>query len=175
MKEPVAVKHAVMDDWVINIDGFGRVRFDHVLLEHLCSFRQTDPMYLESGGALIGKHLIRGGRMVIDRFTPPQRNDSQGRCLFYRSKAHEKMVHRIWNESNRVSTYVGLWHTHPEDYPHYSPTDKKDWFKTLNKSVYAGRNLFFVIVGRTHIRCWMGTKKIIKNSIQIVGKYKIKV
>jgi integrative and conjugative element protein (TIGR02256 family) len=175
MTDPVIAKSAVMDDWIINIQGFGRVRFAHMLLEHLCSFRQTGEMLPESGGALIGKHLIRGGRMVIDRFTPSQSDDRQGRCLFYRSKAHEKIVQRIWNESNRISTYVGLWHTHPEDYPHYSPTDKKDWFKALNKSVYDGRNLFFVIIGRTHIRCWMGTKKIIKNSINVVGEYKIKV
>ena len=60
-------------------------------------------------------------------------------------------------------------------HPHYSPTDKKDWFKAINKSVYDGKDLFFIIVGRTHLRCWMGTKKIIRNSIQIVGEYKIKV
>lgn len=167
------VKSAAMDDWIINITGFGRVRVDHALLEDLCSFQQTAQSHTESGGVLIGKHLIKGGRMVIDRFTPPQKRDKQGRCIFYRSQDHDNIVQNIWQKSNKISTYVGLWHTHPEDVPHYSPIDKEDWCKALNRSAYDGKNLFFIIVGRTHIRCWMGTKKIIRNSIQAVGKYKI--
>ena len=174
MTKPVVVGLATMDDWIINIQTFGKVRFDHSLLEQICRFRQTDHTFPESGGALIGKHLIRGGRMVIDRFTPPQTGDKQGACMFYRSSAHEKLVQKIWQESNKISTYVGLWHTHPENYPHYSKIDKLDWFKALNKSIYDGRHLFFIIVGRTHIRCWMGTKKIIRNSLTVVGEYKIK-
>ncbi len=162
-----------MDDWIMNIPDFGRVRIAHTLLANLCRFRQTAGCHPESGGVLIGKHLIRGGRMVIDRHTPPQRGDKQGRCMFYRSKDHDRIVQSIWEKSKRISTYVGLWHTHPENIPKYSTIDRKDWNKALNRSTYDGRNLFFFIVGRTHIGCWMGTKRIIKNSIKIVGQYRI--
>ena len=174
IKTHLIVTFAAMDDWISNVHDFGRVRVDHVLLEKLCRFRQTDRFSPESGGVLIGKHLIRGGRMVIDQFTPPQKEDKQGRCIFSRSKGHEEIVHKIWVGSNKISTYVGLWHTHPENYPQYSLTDKKDWFKALNRSIYDGKNLFFIIVGRTHMRCWIGTKRIIRNSIQVVGEYKIR-
>lgn len=167
------MKSVAMDDWIINIPDFGRVRVDHILLKHLCKFRQVARSYPESGGVLIGKHLINGGRMAIDQFTPPQKGDKQGRCNFYRSQDHNKIVQKIWRESNKLSTYVGLWHTHPEAYPIYSPTDKKDWSKALTKSTYDGKNLFFIIVGQSHMRCWMGTRRLIKNSIQAVGEYKI--
>ncbi len=162
-----------MDDWKINIPKFGKLRFDHTLLEHLCMFRQSTQSCAESGGVLIGKHLIEGGRMVIDHFTPPQPSDKQGCRRFYRSESHNRIVQQIWCESKQLSTYVGLWHTHPEDIPQYSPIDKQDWLKALKYSSYDGKNLFFIIVGRAQIRCWMGTKKMVRNSIQIVGEYKI--
>ena len=167
------MKPAVMDDWIINIPKFGKLRFDHRLLENLCMFRQLTQSCDESGGVLIGKHLIEGGRMVIDRFTPPQPGDKQGHRSFYRSHSHNRIVQQIWHESGNISTYVGLWHTHPEDIPQYSPTDKQDWIKAIKNSSYDGRNLFFIIVGRTHIRCWIGTKKLVINSIQAVDEYKI--
>jgi integrative and conjugative element protein (TIGR02256 family) len=163
-----------VDDWIMNIPDFGRVRTAHALLEDLCKFRQTAEGHPESGGVLIGKHLIRGGRMVINRFTSPQKRDKHGRFMFYRSKDHDRLVQNIWEESKRISTYVGLWHTHPENVPHYSAIDRRDWNKALNRSAYDGKNLFFFIVGRTHIGCWMGTKKILRNSIKMVGKYEIK-
>lgn len=162
-----------MDDWTISIPRFGKLRVDHTLLEHLYSFRQTTQKCAESGGVLIGKHLIQGGRMVIDQFTPPQKGDKQAQCMFYRSQSHNKIVQQIWHGSGKVSTFVGLWHTHPEDKPQYSSTDKKDWLNALEHSSYDGKNLFFIIVGRTHMRCWMGTRKMVRNSIQTVGEYKI--
>ena len=162
-----------MDDWIINMPKFGKLRVDHTLLKHLCMFRQSTQSCAESGGVLIGKHLIQGGRMVIDQCTPPQIGDKQGQCKFYRSQSHNKIVQKIWNESGKISTYVGLWHTHPEDIPQYSLTDKKDWLKALKHSSYDGKNLFFIIIGRTHIRCWMGKRRLMRNSIQDVGEYKI--
>lgn len=172
-EDQCTVKSVKMDDWILNIPNFGKVRIDHSLLNDLSRFRQLEASHPESGGVLIGKHLIKGGRMVIDRFTLPQSQDIQSRRLFYRSEKHSEIVQRTWRESDRISTYVGLWHTHPENCPQYSSIDKKDWLKALNRSAYDGKNLFFIIVGRTHIRCWMGTNKIFKNAIQAVGEYEI--
>lgn len=162
-----------MKDWILNISKFGRVRIEHTLLENLRKFKQLKASSPESGGVLIGKHLIQGGRLIIDNYTQPQTQDIKDRCSYYRSGRHNQIIQKTWVESNKISTYVGLWHTHPEDFPSYSPIDKRDWITALNRSVFDGKNLFFIIIGRTHMRCWMGTKKIFRSSIQAVGEYKI--
>ena len=161
------------NEWSMDIPGFGLLRISPKLLNELIGFRQLEISQPESGGVLIGKHLNSGGAMVIDSFTPPQPTDEQGRCLYFRSKAHNKLVNKIWKESGGHDTYVGLWHTHPEDVPDYSPTDLKDWRKALSKSRYEGNKLFFFIVGLTHIRCWLGEKKFYKNNVTLIGEYKV--
>lgn len=164
----------VMDkEWRIEIPGFGILRVAPKLLDELASFRQLKNNQPESGGVLIGKHLNSGGAMVIDNFTPPQPTDKQGRCLYFRSEAHNKLVNQVWKESGGHSTYVGLWHTHPELRPNHSPTDLKDWRNALGKSRYEGNRLFFFIIGLSHICCWMGEKNLFKSKINLIGEYEI--
>lgn len=160
-------------EWCMDIPGFGLLRISPKLLDGLVSFRQLNSNQPESGGVLIGKHLNSGGAMVIDSFTPPQPSDDQGRCLYYRSEAHNKIVNKIWKESGGHVTYVGLWHTHPEQQPNYSATDLNDWRNALTKSRYEGSRLFFFIIGLSHIRCWLGKKKFFKSEITLIGEYEI--
>ena len=79
----------------------------------------------------------------------------------------------IWQNSNGHSTYVGLWHSHPEPLPNYSAVDKQDWQKALTQSKYEGNKLFFVIVGQTHVRIWMGVRASYQPKIMLIGEYKI--
>lgn len=159
--------------WHIDVDDFGLLRVSDRLIDELASYRQLDDEQPESGGVLIGQHLNSNGCMVINDFTPPQDTDKQGRCQYYRSKAHSELVRKIWEESNKHSTYVGLWHTHPEKEPEPSNADLDDWRKALSKSKYAGNNLFFVIVGQSHIKCWIGIKKRFKPNIELIGSYEL--
>lgn len=161
------------DDWEMDIPSYGLIRVSSGLLIKLVEYRQLDADTPESGGVLIGKHLNSGGKILIDDFTPPQNKDKQGRCLYHRSIEHNKIVKKIWKDSNGHSTYLGLWHTHPEPIPNYSSTDKKDWLNSLTKSKYEGERLYFFIVGQTHIRCWVGTKVFYKNKIELLGEYEI--
>lgn len=160
-------------EWEIEVDGYGLVRVSAALLDRFKQFRQLIRQAPESGGVLIGKHLKSGGVLLIDQLTPPQKYDKQGRCEFYRSSEHNKLVNEIWKNSNGHSTYVGLWHSHPEPLPNYSSIDKQDWQKALTQSRYEGNKLFFVIVGQTHIRMWMGVRAAYQPKILLIGEYKI--
>lgn len=143
-------------EWSIEVSSFGKVRISSMLINKLAKYRQLSPISLESGGVLIGKHLNSNGVLLIDSFTPPLPTDRQSRHGYYRSRAHNDVVRKLWKETERESTYVGLWHTHPEDCPNYSPIDKTDWMKALKTSRYEGTKLFFFIIGNTKIRCWLG-------------------
>tara|TARA_R110001583_G_scaffold53568_2_gene165063 strand:+ start:3428 stop:3925 length:498 start_codon:yes stop_codon:yes gene_type:complete len=163
----------MIEEWQIEVNRYGLIRISGELLEKLCDFRQLAKQAPESGGVLIGKHLNSGGVLLIDQLTPPQKSDKQGRCEFYRSTEHNKLVNEIWQKSNRYSTYVGLWHSHPEPIPNYSSIDKQDWQNALTQSKYEGNKLFFVIVGQTHIRMWEGVKSAFRPEISLIGEYKI--
>jgi len=159
-------------EWEIEILDFGAVRVSSALLNKLAAYRQLTPSSLESGGVLIGKYLNSNGALLIDGFTPPLATDKQSRHSYYRSKAHHKAVRKIWKESGYESTYVGLWHTHPEDSPNCSAVDKTDWITALKVSRYEGARLLFFIIGRTHIRCWLGLSDVTNYSIRLVSKLK---
>lgn len=163
----------MINKWTMKIANFGDVRLCPKLVDRLISYRQVKHSQLESGGVLIGKHLNSGGALLVDDYTPPQASDKQGRCLYFRSGEHNKIVNKIWQASNGHSTYVGLWHTHPEAIPNFSPIDKKDWLDALNHSSYEGDRLYFMIVGQTHIRCWVGTKGIFHNKVELLGNFEI--
>jgi integrative and conjugative element protein (TIGR02256 family) len=159
------------NEWVIEVDGFGLIRISKELIVRLLTYRQIQDDALESGGVLVGKYLNSNGIILIDNYTPPQPSDKQGRYEYYRSSDHTRLVQKIWQDSRHQSTYVGLWHTHAEPIPNYSSVDKKDWMIALNRSVYEGSTLFYFIVGQTHIRCWMGTKRAFINKIELIGEY----
>jgi integrative and conjugative element protein (TIGR02256 family) len=158
------------DIWEIEIKGIGLLKISGELIGQLKEYQQLSTSKPESGGVIMGSFLNSGGFMIINKFTPPQTNDKQSRYLFYRSKQHNKVVKKIWEKSNHISTYIGLWHTHAELIPNYSSQDKKDWNDALNQSEYEGNILFFFIVGQTHIRCWIGTKKMFRNKIELIGE-----
>ena len=143
----MVVAFAMNDEWSIQIKNFGTVRISYDFLSRLSGYRQVGSNTPESGGVAIGRHLNSGGTLLIENFTPPQKSDKHGRCLFFRSQAHNALVQNIWQESNHYSTYVGLWHTHPEPIPQCSNIDKRDWLKALNKSQFHGKRLFFFIIG----------------------------
>ena len=160
-------------EWNIDIAQYGQVRISPLLVNKISKFRQISFGQPESGGVLIGKHLNTGGALLIDDFTPPQHSDKQGRCLYYRSEVHNTIVQKIWQDSGGHSTYVGLWHTHPEPIPNFSHVDKTDWLDALKRSRFEGDRLYFIIIGQTHIRCWIGTKCKFRCKIELSGEYEI--
>lgn len=162
----------MLNDWSVELNNFGLIRFSQNFIKRISEYRQINKNTPESGGVILGSFLNSRGKLLLHDFTPPQKTDKQGRCLYYRSKEHNKLVQNIWDESNNHTTYVGLWHTHPEVIPSYSHVDKQDWINSLKKSQYEGEQLLFIIVGQTHMRCWVGIRKKMKCDFQLIGEYK---
>ena len=123
-------------------------------VEQMKAFAQHRWWHAEAGGVLLGRHLLGSEHTVIDEVTIPQRTDRRGRCRFFRSKKHETLARRRWQEQMSTMAYLGLWHTHPEDDPTPSSIDRTDWQQTVARDTFEGNHLFFPIIGRRHIRVW---------------------
>ena len=127
-------------------------------VERLLAYRQTKKRNKEAGGLLIGHHLLGEDHLVVDQITEPTRWDKRFRSFFFRSNKHNRLVYKVWCDSDRTETLIGLWHTHPEPVPTPSGVDFEDWRKTLFHGDYVGDFLVFMIIGTQQIRVWQGDR-----------------
>ncbi|GAX38908.1 hypothetical protein NIES3585_49600 [Nodularia sp. NIES-3585] len=113
----------------------------------------------EAGGVLIGRFIRDSADIVIDEVTVPMSGDRKRRFNFWRSRQpHQQVLDKSWLESGGTSTYLGEWHTHPENIPVPSDTDIKNWQDRLKKDIFNGDTLFFIIIGIKILRVWDGSK-----------------
>lgn len=106
---------------------------------------------------LIGHHPLASDDIILDRLTTPQTADRRSRYRFERDQAsHQNLLNTEWEKSGQKRTYIGEWHTHPEDVPSPSPLDLKSWLKAISNTAYHGPGLLFIIVGRQITRVWFG-------------------
>ena len=128
------------------------------VVEKMLSYRQFHSKQKESGGLLIGRHLIENDNIVVDNITEPNKWDKRLFTYFFRSKHHNRVVYKKWQQSKKTQTLVGLWHTHPEPIPRPSHVDMNDWKNVLLQGAFVGNSLFFLIVGTAQINIWQGNK-----------------
>lgn len=128
----------------------------------LC-YVQDDEHKSESGGILIGRHIIETDDIVIDTVTQPTCFDKQTRFSFFRNKKiHQEILDFHWQNSEHTYTYLGEWHTHPESIPTPSMIDVKNW-KMITKSFsLSTEQLFFIIIGINELRVWQTHNKRFK-------------
>ncbi|MCY1704278.1 Mov34/MPN/PAD-1 family protein [Deinococcus sp. SL84] len=111
----------------------------------------------EAGGMLIGHHPLACNDIILDQLTTPQPADRRSRYRFERDQAaHQTLLNAEWEKSGQKRTYIGEWHTHPEDSPSPSSLDLRSWQKAVSSTPYHGPGLLFIIVGRQKIRVWFG-------------------
>lgn len=127
-------------------------------LSVMTKHRQALAQNPESGGVLLGRHLLESEDVIVDEVTTPSTGDIRSRFGFFRSKRHNSVAQRRWKESKGRVDYLGLWHTHPENDPAPSSVDLHDWANAAEKDIYGGDRLFFLIVGITEIRVWSKNK-----------------
>lgn len=123
-------------------------------LKSLRSYAQLEWSQPESGGVLLGRHLLDNDDVVVDEITSPQRGDRQSRTGFFRGPQHQAIANQRWKSSGGTIAYLGSWHTHPENDPMFSPTDRRDWEQAVRRDKFPGDRLFFVIVGMRRTRVW---------------------
>jgi integrative and conjugative element protein (TIGR02256 family) len=96
----------------------------------------------EAGGILIGAY--RGPHVEIVACTTPMPKDRRLWNLFDRNDpGHRAQAMRHWRESGRTLTFVGEWHTHPEQVPTPSFIDRITW-KRAGRRHNAGPLVFMI-------------------------------
>jgi integrative and conjugative element protein (TIGR02256 family) len=133
----------------------GRVYLSKNALANLSSYRQISSSAPEAGGVVLGRLILNSTDIVIDEITVPTAQDKVSRYSFFRSrKRTQKRIDDAWHDSLGTLIYLGEWHTHPEDEPHPSFRDRRDWKRLSHSCTYEQESLLFIIVGRKAIRIW---------------------
>lgn len=109
-----------------------KVIFSDVVLAIFENHRQVTPHSHESGGIVFGQ--VVGNIIYINRASTPNSFDKSSRYRFERDKrAAQILVTYEYLNSDKKITYLGEWHTHPENIPTPSGQDRtmiKDQYKT---------------------------------------------
>jgi integrative and conjugative element protein (TIGR02256 family) len=143
---------------VIAIDERGTiVLIERNVMAALASFTRPPHEKKEAGGILIGSY--RGPHIDVIACTLPMPSDR--RCAFTfdrKDKGHDVAAKTYWKESGGRLTFVGEWHTHPEDYPTPSPIDRRTWAKVVQSAPTDPK--VFLIAGRRSIWIGLGMKHV---------------
>ena len=125
-------------------------------LETILTFIQDEPHKLESGGVLLGRHILNTNDIVVDQVTIPMTGDRRRHSSFFRSHVpHQVQINQAWDNSKGTCTYLGEWHTHAEPVPTPSVIDRVDWQRKLLVDKFS-ECLFFLIFGTENICVWEG-------------------
>jgi len=129
------------DGIVLENDSY--IIFSKKIIKKLLLYRQNNRNSPESGGLLLG--YIRGNHFDVRFITKPFSKDQQSRFFFERkdSKHIERMNELFSNSKGRIS-YIGEWHTHPEDNPIPSSIDLNEWDGIVSQRSYP---VVFLIIG----------------------------
>jgi integrative and conjugative element protein (TIGR02256 family) len=138
-------------------DG-GRLQIAPCALATMLDFVQDEQDKPESGGVLLGRHILNAEDIIIDQITTPMPGDRCSRARFFRARRrHQQVIDQAWRESTGTCTYLGEWHTHPECDPSPSLVDRLNWGRKLLVDRYS-EEIFFVIVGTGVLRVWEGRR-----------------
>jgi integrative and conjugative element protein (TIGR02256 family) len=136
----------------------GHFQISSQALAMMHSYVQDVPAKLEAGGVLLGRHLLGTGDIIVDLITAPMPSDRQSRFRFFRvRRPHQAAINRAWRTSGGTSTYLGEWHTHPEQCPTPSWIDRQNWQRKLLVDRFT-EPLFFVIRGTLETHVWEGRR-----------------
>lgn len=130
--------------------------FESEIFKQVNDYRQMKRKDNESGGILIGEY--RDDHLRITGLTKPGFLDIQNRCFFDRkSPHHQSDAFQCWVKSNHTQTWIGEWHTHPEDHPQPSSIDIGNWKEKL-----PNRHMVLLIQGRVSRWCglWTGVELV---------------
>ena len=157
-------------DDVINI-GCESIQLDIAsdIVAEFSEIQANGDFQKETGGILIGYYQSFCNRLLITDMTHPQREDLMERFRFIRrSTGHQEIMDELWESSGYRKSYLGEWHTHNEKVPKPSTVDINNW-KKISQRIHNFDELFFVIVGTSHIGFWT-----VRNASVIeIGRMKI--
>lgn len=131
-----------MRELVLNAKDGTRILIEVEVLNLVESYRQHTSTSTEAGGILIGEY--RGSDIRIVTGTIPSEFDRRSRVRFHRESPHHQFIAmETWKQSKGLCSYLGDWHTHPEDHPIPSSLDISEW-----KVKLPNRRMAVAIFGR---------------------------
>lgn len=91
-----------------------RIILSDELFETLVFYSQkTSNNYREYGGIILGR-VTENGEVYLDIASEPSMFDISRALSFIRKKSPaQRIINRIWRQSNGKINYLGEWHTHP--------------------------------------------------------------
>lgn len=149
------------------IDNGGRkIKFCINTLQIMKKYIQINRNFNEAGGILVGRENCGNSNLIIEFITEPMPLDRRSRCRYLRKDTgHLQFFQKLYEENNEIYGYIGEWHTHPEEIPHYSFIDSNNWEK-IGKEMNGGIQ-YHVIAGIQEVGIWeynACTKRIIQIS-----------
>jgi integrative and conjugative element protein (TIGR02256 family) len=106
---------------------------------------------VEAGGILLGNYRLPHIQIVTcSEPLPSDRRTSRG--FDRRDPGHQLQALRRWMDSGKTVTFVGEWHTHPEEMPSPSMIDLDTWVEA--QRLANPLPLVFAIWG--YRQCWFG-------------------
>ena len=142
-------------EWIVSSNAIMMVMSESVALT-FDKYAQNNFFKTEVGGILLGKR--RHGHFEIVQVTTPTKFDKRTRNHWIRSdKIHADIAKKAWQDSAGEISYLGEWHTHPENNPTPSVIDIHEW-STISNSCDNPAGLMMVIIGINDIWCGLSKK-----------------
>lgn len=124
------------------------IKISEEVFEIMKSYIQNENHKPEAGGILIG-HYLENNNFSITDVSLPSAYDKSSRYNFTRSKKNaQKIINKMFKDSEGKKIYLGEWHTHPEDYPTPSNLDKKSILEQIKGNILNSEIIFMLIIGR---------------------------
>ncbi|MCE0498502.1 MAG: Mov34/MPN/PAD-1 family protein [Methylacidiphilales bacterium] len=130
----------------------GTVLIAEQLYRNLLPYCQTGKK-CETGGALAGYKLATNTWVISTLMHPSPKNKSGRTWLERDLVAAQEFVDRVHQQSEGQFTYIGEWHTHPEELPRPSSQDTGMLEDILKGSKPHLKFLFGIILGKTGKLC----------------------
>ena len=134
------------------------------ILIFLKSYRQTGCKN-ECGGIIFATKQKDYDIYTIESCSEPNSDDLSNRFSFVRNKKRaQKLINKKWKNSNGEINYIGEWHSHPENIPTPSITDKTLWENIfVDKSSKFGITINIIVgIEKFYIRITDEKKNIIE-------------
>lgn len=143
------------EDWLIHSDNFSLL----VSKELLNNIINQNCPTIENGGCLYGYKIQKKDEYRITGYTTPMKMDEQKRCNFIRNDfMHMQVIQKIWS-NDKVTMYLGDWHTHPFGNANPSSLDLKT-FREVSVSCQTTANfIFFALITPSEIGFYALNKK----------------
>ena len=103
---------------------------------------------LERAGCIMGRLYQKSNKLKITHILEAEYKTRNTHYVETKENKLNKEVAKIWKESRGYITYIGDWHTHPEDVPIPSDLDIETSHKKFKEGAFDQNVLIDIIIGR---------------------------